>query len=168
MGRDFKIGLICGMVPAVAALIWVATRPSLSPMARMMRSQARSPVESRTLPATAPPVTTSDAPGGAALQADSQRDAVLNQGRTLNSTTAVGSVPNPQPAVSQPDLTIYEQPQKIKTTRFYFVRRDDTLSSISQQYYGTPNQWRKILEANRSVIPDANKLQPGTKLIIPD
>jgi nucleoid-associated protein YgaU len=67
-----------------------------------------------------------------------------------------------------PDLTIYEKPEKIKTTKFHIVRRDETLSAISQQYYGTPNKWPKIVEANKAVVKDPSKLQPGTKLIIPE
>jgi nucleoid-associated protein YgaU len=156
MGRDFKIGLICGLIPAVAALVWVATRPSLSPEARMMRS---SQVQSQ---AAGAPATPGPAPG------DNRADRRQSTERTTAPPAVTGSVPNPPSATNLPDLTIYEQPEKIKTTRFHIVRREETLSSISQQYFGSPNQWRKILEANKKVVPDANKLQPGTKLIIPD
>lgn len=67
-----------------------------------------------------------------------------------------------------PDLTIYEQKEKIQTTKFHIVRKDETLSSISQQHYGTATKWQKILQANQDTIKDANKITPGTKLIIPD
>ena len=83
-------------------------------------------------------------------------------------------VSNPQaaspasPAAAVGDLTIYEKAEKIKTTRFHIVRKEETLSAIAQQYYGTPAKWQKILDANKNVIKDPNKLQPGTKLIIPD
>jgi nucleoid-associated protein YgaU len=66
------------------------------------------------------------------------------------------------------DLTVYERSEKIETTRFHIVRKDETLSAISQQYYGTPNKWRKILEANRDTIKDANRISPGAKIIIPE
>jgi nucleoid-associated protein YgaU len=58
--------------------------------------------------------------------------------------------------------------EPIKTTRFHIVRRNETLSAISQQYYGSPDKWRKIVTANQKVIKDPNKIAPGTKLIIPD
>ena len=60
------------------------------------------------------------------------------------------------------------EPERIQTEKFYIVRKNDTLSSISQKYYGTARQWPKIFKANRDIIPDANKLAIGTKLIIPD
>jgi LysM repeat protein len=63
-----------------------------------------------------------------------------------------------------PDFTARKQVEKIIHT----IREDETLSGISREYYGSENKWQKILDANRSVIRDANKLRPGTKLIIPE
>ena len=51
---------------------------------------------------------------------------------------------------------------------FHTVGEGETLSDISLKYYGSENKWQKILDANRSRIKDANKLTPGTKIIIPD
>ena len=67
-----------------------------------------------------------------------------------------------------PDPTVYEQAEKIKTQKFHIVRKGETLSEISRKYYGFANKWKKILDANRNVISDANKLRPGIKLIIPE
>jgi nucleoid-associated protein YgaU len=72
------------------------------------------------------------------------------------------------PAPNVPDTTVYERSEPIETTRFHIVRKNETLSAISKQYYGTAHEWNKILEANRDAIIDANKITPGTKLIIPD
>ncbi len=86
-------------------------------------------------------------------------------------TAAPDAVDSSSPIATQPqvpDLTIYEQKEKIKTTKFHIVRRGETLSSIAQQYYGAASRWQKIREANRDNIKDANKITPGTKLIIPD
>lgn len=41
------------------------------------------------------------------------------------------------------------------------------LSFISKRYYGTANKWRKIYDANRSVIIDFNKIYIGQKILIP-
>jgi nucleoid-associated protein YgaU len=73
---------------------------------------------------------------------------------------------NNQPEL--PDTTVYEQAEKIKTQKFHIVLKGQTLSEISLKYYGSANKWKKILDANRNVISDANKLRPGTKLIIPE
>ncbi len=87
--------------------------------------------------------------------------------------------PNNRPtnssAAIQPDSTIYsggdptvEQTEKIKTQRFHIVRKGETLSEISRKYYDSANKWQMILEANRQIIKDVNKLRPGIKLIIPE
>ncbi|MDR1255509.1 MAG: LysM peptidoglycan-binding domain-containing protein [Puniceicoccales bacterium] len=47
------------------------------------------------------------------------------------------------------------------------VRVGDTLSKISQKYYGTPAQWKKIFEANQDAIPFPHALTVGQELIIP-
>lgn len=59
------------------------------------------------------------------------------------------------------------QPEATRPQRFHIIRQGETLSAISQQYYGSAGQWRKIFEANRGTLKDANTLRPGTKLIIP-
>jgi len=169
MGKDYKIGLVSGSILAVVALIWVATRPSLSPEARMLRSSQAMPHDSG--------VSLAD-PGSSQTGAvtDSRPE---NKGQGTQDAESSGSpslpgshhpqseIRNPQ-SDGVPDLTIYEKPEKIKTTRFHIVRKEETLSAISRQYYGTPDKWQKILQANKKVIKDPNKLQPGTKLTIPE
>ncbi|MDR2436412.1 MAG: LysM peptidoglycan-binding domain-containing protein [Puniceicoccales bacterium] len=49
----------------------------------------------------------------------------------------------------------------------HIVRAGDTLSKISQQYYGSPVHWKKIFEANQSEIPFQSALTVGQELIIP-
>jgi nucleoid-associated protein YgaU len=49
----------------------------------------------------------------------------------------------------------------------YTVKAGDTLSKISQQFYGNANQYRKIFEANRDQISDPDKIRPGMELKIP-
>ncbi len=66
-----------------------------------------------------------------------------------------------------PNLPGRQKTEPAPTTRFHVVRSGETLSSIAQQYYGSVNEWRKILTANEKNIKDANKISPGTKLIIP-
>lgn len=168
MDRDFKIGLICGVVLAGLALVWVATRPTLTTQARMFSpsvaslQEDREPADSapaepdRTTAATTPPPS-SDIP---------HAERILRQAEPSRAERPAAVV-EPQPAARQSDSAVHEQDQKITTTRFHIVQKDETLSAISQQYYGTANQWRKILAANEQNIKDANRIRPGTKLIIP-
>ncbi len=52
--------------------------------------------------------------------------------------------------------------------RRYTVRPGDTLSKISREYYGDPNQYSRIFDANRSVLDDPNTIRPGQELVIPE
>lgn len=55
----------------------------------------------------------------------------------------------------------------LKADKFHVVRAGETLTDISLKYYGSADKWRRILEANRSRLKDANTLRPGMKLTIP-
>jgi acetyl esterase/lipase/phage tail protein X len=63
---------------------------------------------------------------------------------------------------------VHIQPDTISPQRFHIVRKGETLSKISYKYYGSASKWRKIFEANRGTVQDANTVRSGTKLIIPD
>jgi nucleoid-associated protein YgaU len=190
MGKDFRIGLMVGLVLALAVLLWVATRPSLTPQvpaapaSRHSQTDTGSPLPpesagpqagtGRPEPAgrSATPVDASDAlrPAEPRGQTPSPAaDAQASQGGSTpgRAEPTTDSSPGANPT-TLPDLTIYQKTEKIKTTKFHIVLRGETLSGIARQYYGVPEQWRKILAANQNVIKDPDKLTPGTKLIIPD
>jgi LysM repeat protein len=48
------------------------------------------------------------------------------------------------------------------------VTKGETLSSISQKYYGTTKRWNEIYEANKGHIPNKNSIKQGLVLIIPE
>jgi nucleoid-associated protein YgaU len=52
--------------------------------------------------------------------------------------------------------------------RTYIVKAGDTLSKISQQFYGSAEQYRKIFDANRGILRDPNTIRPGQELAIPE
>lgn len=54
-----------------------------------------------------------------------------------------------------------------RTARTYTVRPGDSLSKISQEYYGNANQYMKIFEANRDKLSDPDKIKVGMELVIP-
>ena len=126
MQKDWKIGLVLGLILIIVAGLWLSTGSSLSPEARMQEPGQRH-----------------------TEHVDNNQFSVADKQAKL------------------PDLTVYEQAEKIRTEKFHIVRKGETLSEISRKYYGSANKWQKILDANRNVISDANKLRPGTKLIIP-
>jgi tetratricopeptide (TPR) repeat protein len=51
--------------------------------------------------------------------------------------------------------------------RTYVVREGDTLASISRRFYKSSGRWKKIRDANKSLIDDPGKVKPGTTLTIP-
>jgi nucleoid-associated protein YgaU len=52
--------------------------------------------------------------------------------------------------------------------RVYVVMKGDSLSKISKMFYGDPNHWKRIFDANRDVIRNADLIQPGWRLRIPE
>jgi nucleoid-associated protein YgaU len=157
MQRDFKIGIVLGLVLVAAVTLWLSTRPSLSPEARVMRARAAEPAQD---PARQPIPGVVDA--NLATGSSPVREAEVGQ---PGETASVSAEPRQQDTY---DSTVYEKDEKIKTRKFHIVRRGETLSAISAKYYGSANKWLKIFDANRSRVPDANRIIPGTKLIIPD
>ena len=142
MHRDLKMGLVSGMVVVIAAMFYLATRPSLS--SKRLRRHSIS----------------------ADRQSLDQGAAAANSiGPTVVDSAAADSPPE---APNTFDWTVYEQEEKIKIERFHILRKNETLSDVAQQYYGSATKWPKIYNANRSTIKNPNKLRPGTKIIIPE
>ncbi len=164
MQKDLKIGLALGMVLAITATLWLATHPRLNPRARMPHlHNAGSGSESPDL-SPAPAIAKSPASDFRVTQPGNppaKRPAV-----NLNSSPRTDDIETEQSV--RRDWTAYEQTERIKTEKFHIVRKGQTLSEIAYEYYGSAGKWQKILDANRETIRSANKLAPGTKLIIPD
>lgn len=51
--------------------------------------------------------------------------------------------------------------------RYHKVRYAETLSSLAARYYGDPDLWEDIYQANRHYIADPNRLDPGQSIVIP-
>lgn len=49
----------------------------------------------------------------------------------------------------------------------YTVKSGDTLSKISKEFYGDPNEYMRIFYANRDKLKDPDKIQVGQELSIP-
>ena len=61
-----------------------------------------------------------------------------------------------------------QQPQKQEPEeKTYQVQAGDTLSKISQKFYGSANDYMKIFEANRDKLTNPDKIQVGQELKIP-
>jgi nucleoid-associated protein YgaU len=62
-------------------------------------------------------------------------------------------------------ITIATQTQP--PSQFYEVKAGDTLSKIAKQFYGEPNKYSAILEANKPMLKDPDEIYPGQMLRIP-
>ncbi len=51
--------------------------------------------------------------------------------------------------------------------RTYTIQPGDTLSGISQRFYGKASEYSKIVDANKETITDANKIRAGQTIVIP-
>jgi len=51
--------------------------------------------------------------------------------------------------------------------QYYTVKSGDNLSKVSKQYYGDPNKYMKIFEANKPMLSHPDKIYPGQVLRIP-
>jgi len=143
MRKDLKIGILIGLILAASAAIWLATRPSLSTEARLLQADSAqsAQVQKRlSFPEKRPP---------AAPSADVQ---------PKNIAMAPSAPTQARPSQSSPEPAV----------KIHVVERGQTLSDIAYKYYGSPNKWQKIFEANRSRLKDANTLIPGMRLTIPD
>lgn len=52
--------------------------------------------------------------------------------------------------------------------RTYTVKRGDTLSELAQKFYGNASQYNKIFDANRDQLKDADHIEIGQTLKIPE
>ena len=59
-------------------------------------------------------------------------------------------------------------PPPAPVLRKYTVQPGDTLSKISERYYGHPDRYIKIFRANRDQLDNPNLIQPGMVLVIPE
>lgn len=66
----------------------------------------------------------------------------------------------PPPASATP-------PASAASARRHTVRPGDTLSSLSQRYYGNRSRWRDIYQANRAQMRSESDLRVGLELVIP-
>lgn len=63
------------------------------------------------------------------------------------------------------DNVVVAQPEA--ESRFYTVKKGDTLSAVAKEMYGNANQYNKIFEANKPMLSSPDKIYPGQVLRIP-
>lgn len=67
---------------------------------------------------------------------------------------------------SNASKNVRSQPQT-SGARIYTVQQGDTLSKLSQKFYGNANDYMKIFNANKDKLKDPNRINVGQELKIP-
>ncbi|TVP77301.1 MAG: LysM peptidoglycan-binding domain-containing protein [Puniceicoccaceae bacterium] len=105
-----------------------------------------------------------------------QLENVLGQARRstqVSSQTSNVAVapPRVQSQPTQPAASIRESsaqaPRPSDAPRSYTVQSGDTLSAISNRFYGTPSRWIDIYQANRDRLSSESALRVGQEIRIP-
>ncbi|WP_072281846.1 peptidoglycan-binding protein LysM [Rappaport israeli] len=105
---------------------------------------------------------------GLTVEFDAQKSLVTLSGKAQNAEAsekallAAGNINGVANVDNQ--IEVVEQGQQ---TRYHDVQKGETLSQIAKEYFGDPNQYNKIFEANRPMLEDPDKIYPGQKLRIP-
>lgn len=104
----------------------------------------------------------------------------LDERNTINSISIsrdemIPSVESASQSSNEPNgfndaLTNFDSTETIdprEVPKSYVVKSGDTLSKISEKFYGTANRWNDIFQANRDILSSARFLREGQKLLIP-
>jgi nucleoid-associated protein YgaU len=151
MRKDVKIGMVIGSVLAIAAIVWVSMHSNLSDTGLLTDLQTQDREEPGDEENTYTPVI--DKPVNLTLEIEPDKTFKPKQA-TAEST---------KPATIQ-----NKEPDKTEYKRIHTVEEGETLSGISQQYYGTASGWQKIYVANRELLSSPDRIRPGMRLIIPE
>ena len=65
------------------------------------------------------------------------------------------------------DMITVSSPESESESQMYVVVSGDNLSKVSKQFYGTPNKYTQIFEANKPMLTHPDKIYPGQVLRIP-
>ena len=71
------------------------------------------------------------------------------------------------PTYSDLTLNLTVDPSLAPQQQTYTVAAGDSLSKIAKHFYGNPNEYMKIFEANKDQLTDPNVIKPGQQLVIP-
>lgn len=182
MHRDIKIGLILGLVLVIIVMLRIATDPRLSPGAKIQQLHETAPQDisiSENNMLNEPPIAFEQedlSHGESTENVITQRESEAQIPATTklsteyvsnSDITAIEKI-QAESVIEVPDSSKYEQIEKIQTQKFHIIQKNETLSGISQKYYGSANKWKSIYDFNRNVIEDPNKIRTGIKLIIPN
>ena len=181
MKKDYKVGMVVGLVVVmILAVGWVVVRGRPAPQAANAQG-THSTVRPYDPNRVRPNYPVGSQPYAAAPAMPGPGATTVSLGVRQEPNAVPGQLPGspvtaaaPAPGAASPQAQVPATPTPVpavapsKPARTHVVRDGETLSDISDHYYGSPNRWEKIVRANRSTIKDADKIYPGMKLVIPE
>lgn len=90
---------------------------------------------------------------GKAENSDAVEKAILMAGNVMGVSEIINKVKSALPLAANVD--------------YYEIKSGDTLWAVAKKYYGDGNKYTKIVEANKEVIKNADKIFPGQKIRLP-
>jgi TP901 family phage tail tape measure protein len=98
---------------------------------------------------------------------DGSASVTVDADKILSDNTTEAVTPTEPTPAETPTQTPAPEVTK-PTTKTYTVKSGDTLSGIAKKFYGSTSQWKKIYNANESIIgSNPNMIYPGQKYSIP-
>lgn len=164
MGKEMKLGIIFGVVIVVVLAVLVVVKDSrqeASPEIILPQDNASNEVTPQlpdTLPVAIEQATDDAEPCTTAVTEEASGES--------DEKPTDGAVDDVAEHKIEPVISVEPQPDET-TPRYYVVKKGDTLSDISEEYYGHGKFWRAIWQANDSLIAEPDRLQPGWRLRIP-
>lgn len=164
MKPDIKIGVLVGVVVVAVLLVFFAkkgSKPTENTTLVVPQEQDRGPY--KPIQPVAQPVVKQQYPVVKPVIVDPQPTTII-----------VAEQPEPKIGPPSPEKTIASTPiapvqptPEARKPRYYLVKTGDSLSEISEDYYGHERFWREIYKANRQLIRNPDRLQVGWRLRIP-
>jgi len=171
MSSELKWGVILGVIVAVAAVLYFVQGGKESEPPEFEEappaSNTDSGVRDTDVTETEPPMSEPPQPEPVKIIQDApsippQDDVIV--------PVPVAPAPEPTPVQTEKEIKpVASEPPKsvIQEPRYYIVKKGDTLTQISELYYGEARFWKVIEQANKNIISNPNLLKEGWKLRIP-
>ena len=101
------------------------------------------------------------------LEVEVQDGTVKVKGKAVDSETAakVALIAGNVEGIEKVDTSDLEN---AKEETLYVIQKGDTLWKIAEIYYKDGSRYTEIVEANKEVIKDADKIYPGQTIVIPN
>lgn len=162
MAKDYKAGLVVGLVLVIITAVWLSIHPSLSVGSRLKDLNEHQEPK----PDLSQIIKENGNQNNSIKPAD--KETTIPENEESPAVKTEQEIDNEQGSEIYNDFSIGIDVSSIlgdNETKYHKVAQYDTLIKLAKQYYGSENLWTTIRDANPHI--DVYDLKPGTTLIIP-